>query len=230
MTGHNRKASAFTLLEVLVATALISILAGSLYATLRIAFKARRSAMASVEPVRKADLALGLLGEDLRSAAVPNGRLAGPFAGQDAADDRGHDSDSLAFYGTTRSPEAAEGIGDLQKVELLCEPSADGETQVLVRCVTTNLLSPTTVEPQREILCRGVYAFNLRYFDGTDWLDTWDSTTVNNVLPSAIEVTLQLNDDRPKDPNLGGYRLLQVFRLPCGPAPSASTQVVKPSS
>jgi type II secretion system protein J len=230
MTGYHRKASAFTLLEVLVATTLISILAGSLYATLSIAFKARRSAIASVEPVRKADLTLGLLGEDLRSAAVPNGRLAGPFAGQDGTDDRGHDSDSLAFYGTTRSPEAAEGIGDIQKVELLCEPSDDGETQVLVRCVTTNLLSPTTVEPQREILCRSVYAFNLRYFDGSDWLDTWDSTTVDNVLPSAIEVTLQLNDDRQKDPNIGGYRLSQVFLLPCGPAPSASTLVVKPSS
>jgi len=229
MTGHRRKASAFTLLEVLVATALISILAGSLYATLGIAFKARRSALASVEPVRKADLALGLLGEDLRSAAVPNGILAGPFVGQDAADDLGHGADSLAFYGTTRSPEAAEGIGDIKKVELLCEPSGDGKTQVLVRCVTANLLPPTAVEPQREIICRNVYAFNLRYFDGADWLDTWDSTTVNNVLPSAIEVTLQLNDDRQKDPNVGGYRLLQVFRLPCGPAPSASALVVKPS-
>jgi len=229
MTGHHRKASAFTLLEVLVATALISILAGSLYATLSIAFKARRSILAAVAPVRKADLALGLLGEDLRSAVVPNGRLAGPFIGQDAADDRGHDSDSLAFYGTTRSPEAAEGIGDIQKVELLCEPSDDGETQVLVRRVTANLLAPVVASPVEEILCRGVFAFNLRYFDGTDWLDTWDSTTESSALPVAIEVTLQLNDDRQKDPTVGGYRLLQVFLLPCGPAPSASTQVVKSS-
>ena len=230
MTGDNRKASAFTLLEVLVATTLISILAGSLYATLSIAFKARRSAIASVEPVRKADLTLGLLGEDLRSAAVPNGILAGPFAAQDGTDDHGHDSDSLAFYCTTRSPEAAEGIGDIKKVELLCEPSDDGETQVLVRRVTTNLLAPVAVEPVEEILCRGVFAFNLRYFDDTDWLDDWDSTTESSALPVAIEVTLQLNDDRQKDPNLGGYRLSQVFLLPCGPAPSASTQVVKPSS
>ena len=75
-----------------------------------------------------------------------------------------------------------------------------------------------------------MYAFNLRYFDGSDWLDDWDSTTETGALPVAIEVTLQLNDDRQKDPNVGGYRLSQVFLLPCGPAPSASTQVVQSSS
>ena len=39
--------------------------------------------------------------------------------------------------------------------------------QVLVRRVTTNLLSQVQVEPQEEVLCRGVRALNFRYFDGT---------------------------------------------------------------
>ena len=52
MTDRRRHARAFTLLELLVATAMTAILAGSLYATLHVAFKARRSAMEVVEPAR----------------------------------------------------------------------------------------------------------------------------------------------------------------------------------
>ena len=58
MTSRNAKSAAFTLLEMLVATAMVAVLAGSLYASLSIAFKARRSALAVVEPVRKVEIAL----------------------------------------------------------------------------------------------------------------------------------------------------------------------------
>jgi len=214
---------AFTLLEMLVATAMVAILAGSLYSSLSVAFRARRSALAAIEPVRKAELAVGFLGEDIRCAVVPKGLLAGPFVGQDATDARGHDSDSLVFCCTTGTPEPAEGIGDVKKVELGCEPSEDGKTQVLVRLVTTNLLAPRTVEPRREVLCRAVYSFNLRYFDGSDWRDNWDSTVENNTLPLAIEVTLQLQDAPSADPNRGGYGISQVFLVPCGVAASGTT-------
>jgi len=217
---------AFTLLEMLVATAMVAVLAGSLYASLSIAFKARRSAMAAVEPVRKVELALAMLGEDIRCAVVPKGVLAGPFLATDAKDDRGRDSDSLEFYCTATSPEPDVGIGDIKMVELLCEPSDDRRSQVLVRYVTTNLLAPQTVEPVREVLCRGVFAFSLRYFDGSDWLDSWDSTVENNEVPGAIEVTLQLEDARQPDSALGGYFATKVFLVPCGPPPSASTQII----
>jgi len=218
-----RAARAFTLLEMLVATALVAVLAGSLYASLSIAFRARRSALAAIEPVHKAALAVAILGEDIRCAVVPKGVLAGPFVGQDGTDAGGHDADTLEFYCTTCTPEPEEGIGDIKRVELGCEPSDDGKTQVLVRLVTTNLRAPQTVEPQREVLCRGVYAFNLRYFDGYDWLDNWDSTLEDNTLPLAMEVTLQLDDTRQDDPTRGGYRTSQVFLVPCGAAAIDST-------
>jgi type II secretion system protein J len=226
MTERHNKARAFTLLEMLVATALVAILAASLYASLSIAFKARRSALAAVEPVRKTELALALLGDDLRSAVVPKGVLAGPFVGEDGQDTRGHDADSLVFYAAAGYPEPAEGIGDIKQIELACEPSDDGRSQVLVRLVTTNLQAPKTPEPGREVLCRGVYAFNLRYFDGSVWLDAWDSTVEDNTLPLAIEVTLQLDDPRAIDSGLGGYRTSQVFLVPCGAMPTDATQII----
>jgi general secretion pathway protein J len=235
MTGQRPTARAFTLLEVLVTTALVAVLAGSLYASLSIAFRARRSALAATDPVRKAELAVELLGEDLRCAVVPSGVFAGPFLGQDGQDDRGHDSDSLVLYSTTSSPEPAEGIGDIKNVELGCEPSDDGKTRVLVRLITTNLRPPRAVEPVREVLCRGVFALNLRYFNGSEWADNWDSTTEDNTLPCAVEVTIQLDDAQKGDPArqgdavaspaVGGYRVSKVFLVPCSPPPSAAMVV-----
>lgn len=229
MTDRRRTTRAFTLLEMLVATALIAIIACSLYASLGIAFRARRSALGAVAPVRKADLAVDMLGEDLRCAVVPKGVLAGPFVGEDGQDVAGSDSDSLVFYSTTSSPEPAVGVGDIKKVELGCEAAADGKTQVLVRLVTTNLLAPKTPEPVREVLCRGVLAFNLRYFNGSEWLDNWDSTTEDNTLPCAIEVTLQLDEGRTER-NGGGLRATRVFLVPCGVRESDATQIISPGS
>lgn len=220
-------ARAFTLLEMLVATALVAVLAGSLYASLSIAFNARRSALAAVEPVRKARLALELVGEDIRSAVVPKGVLAGPFLGDDGQDARGRQSDMLELCSTASSPEPAEGIGDIKKIEILCEPSEDGLSQVLVRLVTTNLQAPRTPEPVREVLCRGVHAFNLRYFTGSDWQDYWDSTSQDNTLPVAVEATLQLDGGRTDDAS-GGYCAAQVFLVPCGAAPADSMQIIGP--
>ena len=225
MTERRAGTRAFTLLEMLVATALIAILACSLYASLGIAFRARRSALAAIEPVRKADLAVDLLAEDLRCAVVPKGVLAGPFVGEDGQDTAGRDADSLVFYSTTDSPEPAVGVGDIKRVELGCEPAADGRTQVLVRLVTTNLLAPKTPEPLREVLCRGVFAFNLRYFSGREWLDSWDSTVEDNTLPYVIEVVLQLEEGRA-ELNGGGHRVTRVILVPCGVMPTDATQII----
>jgi type II secretion system protein J len=230
MTLARQKASAFTLLEVLVATMLIAILAGSLYASLSIAFKARRSAMEAVAPTRKVGLTMELLSQDLRSAMVPNGRMAGAFFGSDDQDGHGRDSDSLEFFCTPPSPEPKEGVGDIKKINIQCEPSEDGASQVLVRLITTNLLTTQDVTPQREVLCRGVFAFNLRYFNGTDWLDTWDSTTVGNLLPRAIEVTLQLANEPPNDTNVGGYLTSQVFVFPCSVITTGTITITSSSS
>jgi type II secretion system protein J len=218
----------FTLLEVLVATALIAVISVTLYASLSTAFKARRSALAATSDVRRTDLAMELLSADVRSAVVPNGTLAGTFVGEDYRDSSGGDSDLLTFCCTTPSPEPGVGIGDIRKVQFGCEPSADGRSQILYRLTTTNLLSPKDVEPQREVLCRGVAAFNLRYYDGT-WQDYWDSTELSNVLPYVIEVTIELVDPNPRSATGGGYRTSQLLILPCAPVPSNSTSTTSTS-
>ncbi len=230
MVHRKRKESAFTLLEMLVALGLMSVLAASLYASLYIGFRARDSAVAAIEPVRTVELAVELLREDIESALPPTGILAGQFIGQDAKDDSLRDADMLLFHSSAHSPEQGERACDIRKIELTFSSLPHGTERVLVRRITTNLLAPETVQPKEEILCRRVLAFNLRYFDGFDWYDDWDSSSQGNVLPLAVEVALEVERPAGEQPAATGYRLSRVFLLPCGRAAEDGIQVIRPSS
>ncbi len=210
----------FTLIELVIAMSMVAILAMSLYASLRTAFHAQASAENALEPSRTAELAIQFLREDLQDAVPPTGILAGAFIGTAGQDDRGRASDSLKFFATAPARQHASGNGEIKQIELLVT-TLDNETdRVLVRRVTPNLLSPSTPDPDQEILCRGVSGFSLRYFDGGDWVPSWDSTTVDNVLPAAVEVTVEL--DRPDGATgLRTLRYTRVVPIPC--ATTAST-------
>jgi prepilin-type N-terminal cleavage/methylation domain-containing protein len=245
------KRKGFTLLEMLVAMTLMSILAASLYASLHAAFKARDSALAAVGPAREAGLAMDLVCRDIESALPPTGILAGEFAGTDSQDATGHDADTLLFYAAltdgegervgTDSRYGASGdagtllmhsafangeqvqVGcDVKRTEFTC--SSDG----LVRVVTANLLSPEQVEPPGEIICRNVSGINFRYFDGSDWFDEWDSSAKDNALPLAVEVTLTVRRPGPTQAGAEDYRLCRLLVLSCGSvAASGSARVIR---
>jgi hypothetical protein len=99
----------------------------------------------------------------------------------------------------------------------------DVQPPSLVRSVTRNLLAPTLPLPEDEVLVRNVKSFTLRYFDGSAWQDQWDSTSVGDILPPAIEMTIETYIDDPKPgqpPSL--YRVTRVFPLACA-KPAADT-------
>jgi type II secretion system protein J len=224
MSSRSTQVRAFTLLELLAATAMTAVLAGSLYATLHVAFKARRSATESVDCARRGELAMQLLRADIESAVVPKGILAGGFLGEDATERAGRASDALMLHCTADGGRAAEGAGDIRMVELACEPDEDGEGMVLLRSINQNLLATTVQEPVEEVVCRGVASFNLRYFDGVDWQDAWDSAAYDNALPRAVEVTLEFPPTGDAGTDEAGRLLRRVFRIPCSSL-SAGLQV-----
>lgn len=213
----SRRERAFTLLELLVATGMIAVLAGSLYATLYVVFRARDGAAASIEDPRKVLVAMELLRADMASAVVPKGVLAGAFIGEDDVNEAGREADALLLHCTASPIDRTEYAGDLRMVEIICEYDEDGQDMVLMRRVTPNTLAATDVEPVDEVLCRNVRAFGLRYYDGVDWLDYWDAGSRENTLPSAVEVTILLsgNDTADADADSEGYLMSRVFLLPC---------------
>jgi len=203
---------AFTLLEMLVATTMVVVLAGSLYASLYTAFKARRTALSACEEVRKVNAAMEIIQADLLSAVIPNGVLASEFMGQSGQGNIDPELALLSFYASTTDVQAGPGVGDVKRVEYSIENSPDLREMVLVRRVTANLLAPQDTGGRAEVVCRGVRAMVMRYFDGQTWQEEWDSTAQENTLPTAVEVTLVL--DSPSRPN--GLTACRIVLVPCG--------------
>ncbi len=210
---HNERA--FTLLEVLVAMTIMTIIGASLYTSLNLAFRVRDSAEAAVDEVRALEIAVSLIKEALMSAMPPSGVLAGAFEGEDAQGSEGGDADTLSFYSSDNVPEEGDIACDVRQVEFALVEREDGEDTVMVRNITTNLLSPRTLDPEEEILCGDIASLNFRYYDGTDWQDDWDSGDNDNSLPEAVEITLTRAAADPDDDS-EGYAMTQTVMLPCG--------------
>jgi hypothetical protein len=195
----------------------------ALYMGLTVTVRARERAMSSVAPVRTALLAADLIRQDLESVLSPSGNLAGPFIGYQGAGLANGRADTLEFFcvgsdaARVDSP-LAEGI---RRIDLLVR--TDVTPPVLVRQVNRNLLAQAEMPPEEEILCRGVRSFSLRYFDGTIWQENWDSTTLGDVLPTAVEMTLDIDYPRKVGQPPTAYRIVRVIPLACAkPATDAT--------
>ena len=233
--AHRRDARGFTLIELVIALAMVAVLAVTLARTI-FAFKNTTYAEAAIEPSRSASLALDIIQADLQNALTPNvnstaqsgtnmtgavnatsdGVLVQSFEATQSQDDRGHEADDVIFFSTAESPKHVDSIGDIKQIELTVQsPSTAGvNDHVLVRNVTGNLLAMTNINPDTEILCRGVSAFSIQYYTGSEWLTTWDSTQEDNTIPVAVQITLALDRVDPGTKETKTYQFVRTFTLP----------------
>lgn len=214
-----RDRRAFTLIELLLAIGMVAMLMLSLYVGMSTAFRARRSVSAQTDVMRQAKAALDLIEQDLRSVLPPGGTLAGPFLGTLAGTVATIDCYSLgADYATLGQP-ASDGM---RHVLLMTYEEGAGHT--LVRYVTRDLLGTAGGSPEEEILARDVSTFTVRFYDGTTWTDTWDSTILSNALPLAAEVNIGIKRPSVDDPERV-YTLSRLITLPCGLTPDQAAAV-----
>ena len=192
MNRHNKLNPGFTLLEVLVAMTLMVVIAMSLYSSMYVATRSKDSIARTIEPYRYSNPAFDFLQKDLACTLAPGDVLAGEFQGVDGSVPGVDGADILLFYTCNYVPGEDEIAGDIAQIEYFIEQKDGWQEPVLVRRRTTNLLSPKTVEGKSEVICRGVKSFNLQYYDGYEWLDTWDSTTREDMLPAAVAIRLTL--------------------------------------
>ena len=209
---------AFTLLELIIALSLTCLLAASIFASLYVAFKAREVADRAISPIRSAGLAMEMLRVDFDGIQPQRGIFEGTYTGLSNQDDQGNDQ--AQFYSVADAPQHVDGTGDVKQVQLLVYQPDGSSDHVLVRRVTSNLLSTTTINPDEEVIARHVSSFKMRYFDGTQWQTDWDATQYGNVLPAAVEVTLEI---RPPDAPAGSapVHLRRIFTMPCVGPPNA---------
>jgi general secretion pathway protein J len=187
---------AFTLIEVLIATAIFSALIGSLYSVFHGALRLRESTFKSVESVLPRSYIIMILKRDIINMAPPSGIMAGSVIGEmeESGEFR---MDSVEFYSTSGRVLEDNPWGDLQKIEyFLAEPEDSDlkDSYDFIRSVSRNLLASTEEDPDEQILLSCVAGLEITYYDGEYWQDSWDSTTRENEAPSALWIKIQFSE------------------------------------
>lgn len=212
----------FSLLELIIAMGMASMLALAMYTAMRVTMKARDSAAAAVDPVRAASVAMDMIQADFESVPSPppsdasTNVLGGPFYGTHQAAGEG-DSDTIEFCTLGADPieddpqTAAPLSEGVRRVELYVTGGNVGSS-ALVRRVTRNLLPASEAPYEEEILCLNVRSFSLRYYDGITWQEEWDSTLYDDSLPAAVAITLELSEANSDKP---GQRITRIVPLAC---------------
>jgi general secretion pathway protein J len=181
----------FTLVEIVLATALVAVIAamvfGSLYLSTAAIDGARRAA-AREQLLRST---LRIMSEELTTAvAVPIGPLMGLNATQD-----GQPADTLAFN-TLGQFRSGDSVQESEMVRIVYTREYDR----LLRIIRRNIYGVTDESLDQFELAKFVRGFNIRYFDvqANAWMDEWDGRARTSP-PSVILIELILTQDGEED-------------------------------
>jgi type II secretion system protein J len=184
---------AFTLLELLVATAIGATVLLVINATFFSALRLHNATHEHIDRDLALQRALGIVRADLAGIMLPGGVLAGQLqtttfssATMDAAGERV----SPDIYTNSARLDGWSTLAEVQMVAYYLAPAADGgNAKNLVRVVTRNLLPVQEATPEEQTLLPGVSSAAVTFYDGAEWTDAWDSSTTRT-LPSAIKFSL----------------------------------------
>ena len=192
---------AFTLLELIVAMALMDVIAVALYSSMYIAFKSKTKGDESIRPFQSVTPVFEYMRTDLCSAMRPDGILAGTFTGESNSGQEDLNEDTLSFYTCSYRPGEDDIASNIVNIAYGLDTDARQQQVVLKRYVKTNLLAPSTSDPQEEVLCRDIQGLEFQYYDGSAWLDEWDSSVESSQLPWAVQVTLTIENEEDPQAN-----------------------------
>lgn len=222
--ARGAKRPGFTLIEMLAALTLMAVIAGGMTLAFGTSLRAATTIRDRAERSDERRALVTRLKADLQGVWVRPGSETTWFRGVDAGglgSSTGSQGDALVL--TTARPISPEILAsdtaettpsrpqsDVAEVSWQLETDAGGSLALVRRERTPpdpeiEIVLDTAVVPT--VLARGITDFNVRYFDGVEWLDTWDTTTPETAgeettdatpvgLPRAVEVTLFLADPR----------------------------------
>ena len=183
---------AFTLVEVLLATALVAVIAAMVFGSLHLSTAAIDGARRSAAREQLLRSTLRIMSEELSTAVTTS---IGPMMGVNATQN-GQPADTLAFN-TLGQFRGGESVQESEMVRIVYTRENDR----LLRFIRRNIYGVTDESLDQFELANLVQGFNIRYFDSRAnvWLDEWDGRTKTSP-PSAILIELVLTLDHAQDP------------------------------
>jgi len=211
----------FTLLEVLLAFFIFSILFITIYTTYSGSFKTINMTENRMELYRKAAIVMERISEDLQGGYIsllPPNSFGQPtaytrFLGEDN-DMNGMDADTLSFFSLTQplfSDAVDTGSGQVISYSVI---QGSGEDELILLRSEHPEFKDETEARQGLILSDGLQAINFTYFDNDGNVhESWDSDSeeFNGRLPRMVSISLEfLNQGNPDAP----FKVMTSVALP----------------
>jgi len=191
-------ARGFTLMEILLALAVSGVVLSVITTVYFGALRLRNRTMESYDLALPLQHTLVVLKRDLAGILPPGGTLSGELQSTPTGDSTS--SMNIVAGGRLVSPFLYTASGtideytpfaDVRRVAYYLATPTNGVTSGwdLIRVSSGNLLPSTVDEPTSRWLMSGIDAMYFQFFDGTSWVNTWDSEASGEA-PMAVKIQI----------------------------------------
>jgi len=197
--------AAFTLIEMVLSVALMSLILTGGYLCLNAAFASQKIVEPRSEILHTARVAMGLLTSDLRSACTLSPDVE--FLGMERTVGEVR-ADNLDFATHHYKPKRLRE-GDYAQISYFVESEPATGELILWRRRNPMIAQDPLSGGVREEIARGVHSLRVEYYDGYDWFDSWgelnsarkekkSSRYASNLygMPEAVRITLSFENDQ----------------------------------
>ena len=203
---RRRGFAGFTLIEVVISTALMTMILASAYLCLSAGMASRKLIESRAEVLQSARVAMSLMTADLRAASG----LSKEFEFLGMRRQLGEiDADNLDFATHNYTPRRARE-GDWCEVSYFLEKDPESGQFTLWRRRDATPDDEPLSGGSREEIARGLRGLRFEYYDGWDWYDEWgdpegrhkgqssvlDPANLSG-LPDAVRITLMFDTEAP---------------------------------
>jgi len=183
----------FTLIEILLAVGILGIIFSMVYWTFDKTYDVIDRVQMETDRFRSVRLSLNKVSEEISSVYWREEYKDSLFIGEDI-DENGHPRDSLRFMSASNYGSSAGGNeSDMNIISYYLEREGEGETYKLMHSEIRNIFSASEEDLETYELGESLVGFNLRYFNGTDWVESWNSNELKAV-PLTVEIKIITKD------------------------------------
>lgn len=191
------KSAGFTLVEVVIAIAIISIIMTAVYGIFTTISATQQRLEEEADIYHQARVIFTLLGRELRSCYLNNNDKRSAFF---TADDG--DGNNYLTFTTTSAVLSGNAPGGLVRVRY----QLDEQNNRLLRSATPVYVPDSARTTQR--LSSDITQVSWRFFDGSAWQDSWDSN-ISYKLPQTVEISMAVQCGGRKIDVLSAFDLAQ---------------------
>ncbi len=173
----------FTLVEILIALAILAMIVASTFTIFRSASKSWQKGETRSERYQNARNAIGRISSEISQSVINNNALC-RFTGEK------NEISFISFISTDA------GVFELSEIEYWL----DGARKLLMRNDDIDPDYDFTTCDHSEILSDNISELEFSYFDGLAWKDAWSSDQSSGVgLPKAVRIRLRVEDKNARE-------------------------------